>query len=841
MDDENRNPDTVPTLGSEGPGGPGPGLDRSGSEAHLGPYEIVKEIGRGGMGVVYKAVQPQLKRTVALKVLIAGEDASVEALTRFHHEAEAVAKLGHHPNIVPVYDIGQVQRESPAGATPTSPIHYIAMLFVDGKPLDRMIDDEDITPRRAAEITMKIAGALGHAHAHGILHRDVKPANILVTKEGEPQITDFGLARDVTSETRVTTTGTAMGTPVYMSPEQASGKTSEIDGQSDIYSLGAMLYELLTLCPPFDGASQAEVIFKVIFKEPKSVRRLNPGIHPELEAICLKAMEKEKRHRYETAEAMAEDLNRWLEGLPVKARPPGIVRKVWKRVRRNKPLFGIAAASFLAVCVAAGFGVHALLKAGEARRREAEREARQKEALTHLERGQKALEEADRYRFMHGVEVLAMQDTLRKAEKAFSEAIEIDAENAQAYFGRARTRYFLAKVVEAEVDLNRCLDIHPDFIPAMIFRGEVRARREHQLRGGFQTAGLSLDMEGRYRRENIKVILPRANVRSRAKQKEALTDLHRAVELADNPARLFRLKALLAQMNFNEGDDPNVIVDLFTEAIRANPTEPENLLDRAQMLYVAGRWDEALADSEKALKMAPNYYLSHYRHCFALFYAGKREETLAASKRAIALFPGYPPLIAIYAECLLDVGKLKEAAEWFEKAAELDRSGIEGNMGACYLALGEIEKAEAVFREALARDPGNGSLTGNYGTVLLRKEEYRKAIEMFDKALALNPEEYIFLTNRGMAKGQIGDLKGAEEDLRKALQIEPIHLAGIQNLASLLYKKGEYEESLALCRKGIAQASDIKGLWNNMGFVLFQMRRFDEARQAFEKSLEIDP
>jgi serine/threonine-protein kinase len=238
--------------------------------------------------VVYKAYHEGLKRTVALKVLIAGEDASEEAISRFHREAEAVAKLGHHPNIVPVHDIGASGR-----------LHYFAMHFVEGVPLDRMIDRDPVPPRQAAEIARKIAEALQHAHDHGILHRDVKPANILMAMpeggrggagEGatarpddketrrpsqtprestaspplpllpsptrtdllpaEPMLTDFGLAKDLESGSKLTRSGILIGTPQYMAPEQAGGRLSEIDARSDVYSLGATLYEMLTQSPP---------------------------------------------------------------------------------------------------------------------------------------------------------------------------------------------------------------------------------------------------------------------------------------------------------------------------------------------------------------------------------------------------------------------------------------------------------------------------------------------------------------------------------------------------------------------------------------------------------------
>jgi predicted Ser/Thr protein kinase len=384
-------PDTAPTID---PGDPDPpdgaspraeprGPDLPGSGKTLGPYEILHEIGRGGMGVVYKAFHPGLKRTVALKVLIAGEDASEEAIARFHREAEAVAKLGHHPNIVPVYDIGRERKR-----------HYFAMHYVEGKSLDGMIDDGEIAPKRAALLARKIAEALQHAHDRGVLHRDVKPANILVSREGEPQITDFGLAKDVESDSRMTTSGVTLGTPHYMPPEQADGKLEAIDARSDVYALGASLYEMLTFQPPFEGGSVMEIIRKVLLVDPVSPRKKNPMVDRDLETICLKCLEKRQEKRFPSAGALAEDLGRFLEGKSIEARPASLFEKLAKRARRNRA--ATAALFVLALVILAGAVGGALglrewasqrRKADEAKGREGAAKGREKRYRELLAKG----------------------------------------------------------------------------------------------------------------------------------------------------------------------------------------------------------------------------------------------------------------------------------------------------------------------------------------------------------------------------------------------------------------------------------------------------------------------
>jgi hypothetical protein len=305
------------------------------------------------MGVVYRARHRELKRTVALKVMIAGEDASTEAIQRFHREAEAVAKLGHHPHIVPVYEFGQEGNR-----------HFFALHYVEGQSLDRKIKAGEITPRRAATIAKKVALALHHAHENGVLHRDVKPQNILLTQAGEPQVTDFGLARVVESEAQVTRSGFTLGTPQYMPPEQAAGDHPHIDARSDVYSLGAALYEMATGQPPFQGATTLHVLKKVLFDEPVPPRRLNPAIGRDLETICLKALEKGRRKRYATAREMGEDLERYLKGEPIHARPRGFAESMVRRARRHKMTSAVVLFLVLAAAAVAAWGVFESVKPG---------------------------------------------------------------------------------------------------------------------------------------------------------------------------------------------------------------------------------------------------------------------------------------------------------------------------------------------------------------------------------------------------------------------------------------------------------------------------------------------
>lgn len=290
---------------------PAPGVIRA-----FGDYELLEEIARGGMGVVYKARQMSLKRLVALKMTLSGASASASERERFCLEAELAANLDH-PNIVPIYEVGEHDGQS-----------FFSMKLVDGGSLSRQIGRLTDDPRAGAGLVATIARAVDHAHRQGFLHCDLKPSNILIDREGRPHITDFGLARRVEGDSALTGTGAILGTPSYMAPEQASGARGRLTPAADVYGLGAILYELLTMQPPFCAGTVMETVVHVLEHEPEPPRRLRPGIPAELETICLKCLEKAPKDRYPSACALADDLERYLRGEDVAGSGP------WSRLRR---------------------------------------------------------------------------------------------------------------------------------------------------------------------------------------------------------------------------------------------------------------------------------------------------------------------------------------------------------------------------------------------------------------------------------------------------------------------------------------------------------------------------
>jgi serine/threonine protein kinase len=503
---------------------------------YFGDYELVKEIGRGGMGVVYKARQHSLRRAVALKMIRAVNTASPGDVRRFQAEAEIIANLDH-PNIVPIYEVGEYQGQ-----------HYFTMKLIEGGSLTQRLGDIGLAlvdretgqdangevwhaaqtaARQAAiaQLMIAVAQAVHYAHERGLLHRDLKPANILLDTQGRTHVTDFGLAKHLQDDPGLTQSGAIVGTPSYMAPEQAVGRRRDLTTAADVYSLGAILYELLTGWPPFRAETPLETLRQVTERDPVRPRTLNPSANRDLETICLKCLNKEPGQRYSSADALADDLQCFLEDRPIRARRPGALERLRKWSRRHRPV-AIAAAVVL-FCMVCFLALAALrIDQMRARAEEALRQAEQAawEAQLQSARADREREraEANFRRARDAVDQVyteltektlaeippARQELLENAARFYSDFAKTNRDNPElrqqaglAYRRLGDLEHQLGQQERATAAYRQALNLFErlavDAPQSAMYRAEL-ARTEHQLGTLFRTTGRTAEAERAY-------------------------------------------------------------------------------------------------------------------------------------------------------------------------------------------------------------------------------------------------------------------------------------------------------------------------------------------------------
>jgi TolB-like protein/Tfp pilus assembly protein PilF/predicted Ser/Thr protein kinase len=651
----------------------------------LGDYELLEEVGRGGQGVVFRARQKSLDRIVALKVISLGQWASEAHLKRFRREAHAAASLDH-PSIVPIYEVGE--RDGSC---------YFSMKFVEGGQLDEVVRQTPMSIRQAAELIAKVARTVHYAHEHGILHRDIKPGNILLDRNGEPHLTDFGLARLLDTQSSVTRTIDVLGTPSYMAPEQAAGETTKLSKATDVYGLGAVLYQLLTGQPPFAGGTTYETIRLLRDTDPRPPRLLNPKLGREVSTICLKCLEKDPKRRYSSALALAEDLEHWLKHEPIQAKRSGFFTHAWKSVRR-KPAIAALIAALVALAAALGWNVW---------ESELFRAAPEK-----------------------SIAVLPFENLSR------------DPENA--YFADGMQDEILT-------DLVRIADLKViSRSSVMQYKsGVVRNLREigHQLRVANVVEG-SLERAGN-------------RLRVRAQLIDARTDRSLWAQTYDRElADVFAIqseiaKAIASQLQAKiTGREEQALAVKPTSDSEAYAAYLRGLAFEARSYSLPGTSDEAAGFYEQAVQLDPNFAVAWARlsRMDALLYFDRVDSTTAARgdaakgalENAQKLAPDSPEtLLALgYYQYLVlrDNGSAKitfgRVSKTLPGSSEAPRA-----LGYVTRREGQWDQSIAYFERALSLDPRNSELLMSAAQTYTALRQFPTALRLYDRALDTKPND----------------------------------------------------------------------------------------------------
>jgi len=812
-----------PMLREESPAADAP------ARTMVGDLHLLRELGRGGMGVVYEADDPRLRRRVAVKLLRRDGTMEPSAIVRFRREAELAASL-RHPAIVPIHGVGEtdsalylvmeLQRAAPLsaviaalrdllpagagvetlppGALRTAAAAAAARLFPPERGRAAGTGSSSTAapaepappephPIAAARVLADIADALGHAHAHGIVHRDVKPSNILLSPDGRAHLSDFGLARDLAAPT-VTRTGDAPGTPQYMAPEQARGDASSVGPATDVYALGATLYELLTLQRAFAGGATAEVLMAVLRDEPTDLGRLNRAVPADLRAIVQKAMQKIAAWRYADGAALAQDLRAFLRGEPVTARPTTRLQRL-RRWAAREPWRALAAGLLVVlVPIAATFAI---------------RNARHEDQVALGERVQRA-ERIDRL-LADGFRE-ASEGDLATARRVFGELLEFQPGCEEGVAGLS--------VVARRAGVERALQALRDHPQSLALSGALRRREAALLRdlgrdeeAAKAAAGLDEKPVGFDAFLDGYRSVERGHRGEPAAFAEAARLLHRAIVTTDHPPRVFHYEWLHAAAHARD----ETAVDAATASVRKLwPDDAATWFWLAFASDQAGDVPAAIAALQHALACDPGFVNATANLARLLRRSGRAAESLEVAARALKDAPASPNLHLEQAQSHHALGQFAEAVAHFRRALELAPNDVEARRGLAGALIdgGNDTEGGEIARDLIAQDPNDAVAHFLVAAVHLHAGQRAAAREHLQRHTELQPNARGFYS-LGMVCGQLGDVAAAKTAYEAAIARDPRHAEALTNLANIVVRGGDLATAEALLRRAVAAAPDL--------------------------------
>ena len=918
----------------------------------LGEYRLLREVGRGGMGVVYEALQESLGRHVALKVLPLNPLVRTEQLERFRREARAAARL-HHTNIVPVFGVGEDQG-----------IHYYAMQFIQGQGLDAVLDEvrrlrskdgitigsEPVTfvaqgmlsgrfhctghateiagqadlPSSLPELTaqpstkhaaaspgssgfsssvniqgpyyasvarigLQVAEALEYAHGQGVVHRDIKPSNLLLDTEGRVWITDFGLAKaeDVDAMTQ---SGAIVGTMRYMAPECFQGQA---DARSDVYALGATLYELLTLRPAFDQPYRGTLADEILHREPLPLRKVDPRIPRDLETSVMKALAKEPERRYATAKEMAEDLRRFLADRPIRARRTPWRERAWRWCRRNPAVAGLLGlASALILVITGGTGLIARDRAAREESIQRERLAREQaldqavartlaetgplmeqekwaEGLATVDRADKLLAAAGRLerpaRLLALRKDLSMADRLEDIYRAPQRNLEVivlasshkrtepmeqpgQASGAEEfYWGHEQDRGFARAFQEFGIDID---GLEPAEAAARIGSTNIH---EALVRALDQWAPLRRRARGTKDRgwQKLVVIARRADPdkwRNRFRDASLLRDRQALERLADAgalrdvpPATLWLLGIELMELGAKDK-----AMAVLRQAQHQYPDDyriNEHLAFYSRTQFRPPRHDDALRFYMIAAALRPRMPRGHRAIADVLRDKGDFADAIAEYSRVIELTADDANAWHYRAFCYYQLRKYDQVLADLNKAIELETKNKMAwyNRGYTYNDLHQHDKAIADFSKAIELDPKFPAAWRLRGQIHRELRQYDKAIADFTKDIEFNAKPVSSLVSRGHCYNQFHEHNKALADLNNAIELNPKYVVAWNNRGYTHNKLHEQDKAIGDLNKAIELNPKYGVAWGNRGAAYGYLHQYDKAFADLNKAIELDP
>jgi tetratricopeptide (TPR) repeat protein/predicted Ser/Thr protein kinase len=824
-------------------------------------YEVLGTLGEGGMGVVYKARQTALDRVVALKMILHAEHAGADTRERFRREAEAVARL-QHPNIVQVFEVGEHDG-----------LPYFSLEFCSGGSLDDQLDGTPWEAKKAAQMVETLARAMYAAHQAKVIHRDLKPGNVLLSAEGQPKITDFGLAKKLDEQGK-TQTGAIMGTPSYMAPEQAKG-LKDIGPAADTYALGAILYELLTGRPPFKGRKALDTVVQVVSEEPVPPRRLQSKCPVDIETITLKCLQKEPGRRYASAAELADDLRRFQQGEPVLARPVGLVRRGIKWCRRRPTAAALLGVSLLAFA-AAGIGAplelahlravadRATAEATAANARAAAARALQQAQALLDRKGPKDLEEAR-------VLLAQVRDDLAADAEADPQLAEYRA-TALRLLGELDQREKARENYLAVFHLrDKALEhLHRDVFTGTDTASPVQSREE--ARQALAPYGLPDDalreeslaalnpqevQELRLGLYEVCLVLAEALVRQAAGQEpaerrrlanEALRAVERAAALAPDTRATHRRRARCLDL---AGD----AAAAARERAAAGQGRPATAVDwffaGCDSAFVDGDWDEAIGHFDQALRQEPRMFWAHFFRATACQKQQAPGKAIASLTACVTERPDFVWTYLVRGSLYGQAGDFQAAADDFAAAERLkpDDSALYVlyvNRGFAALRRKEPRQAVLDLEKAIGLRPQLYHAHVNLAEAHLLLRNPARALVSLNKAIALEPKLAALYRTRARARLQMHDREAALPDLDAAIRLTPSGagtarlLAGDHRERALaLYHLRRYPQALLACTESL-KLYDLNPVAHRLhGEILLRLDCFAEALAAFDRCLEL--